>query len=547
MQLFKLNQLSLKQVLQYSVFSFLSLIFAIVIGIQFEKASLMGDGPRINFTGRQRMLTERMNHLAFSYAMHRKAGNQEKAASALHSFEKTRQVFENSLSVLLDGGVLNLENGQSQKIKAAPRGEIRKSLEEGKALWEGVRPSLKVLTSESTSLEAQWKAIERLEPVFAMIKGKMNRATKLTQDSSQASLQLFALIVWLGLAFGLVLSLFISKFFKAKILAPLHQIRLFTETVAGGDVSQQLSLEGVSPKTELGQLASAVNAMGQSLKQLLSEVKGTSNELASAAGEISSTSETMFRTVEQQVQTTYQVRSAFGEIVQAINEVAINSSEAAGSANQAGESAQQGGQVVSQTIQGMHTIRDTVVDSSQAVERLGDHSQKIGKVIEVINDIAEQTNLLALNATIEAARAGEHGRGFAVVADEVRQLAERTTDATTEIANAIQTMQKETESVVNKMQTGTQVVETGVQQAVDAEQALRGIVGSTDEVASKIETIAAAAEEQSATVNEISNHVEGMNEGAELSKEGAKEVLSAAARLTQRAETLNSLVSRFRT
>jgi len=546
-QLFKLNQLSLKQVLQYSVFSFLSLIFAIVIGIQFEKASLMGDGPRINFTGRQRMLTERMNHLAFSYAMHRKAGNQEKAASALHSFEKTRQVFENSLSVLLDGGVLNLENGQSQKIKAAPRGEIRKSLEEGKALWEGVRPSLKVLTSESTSLEAQWKAIERLEPVFAMIKGKMNRATKLTQDSSQASLQLFALIVWLGLAFGLVLSLFISKFFKAKILAPLHQIRLFTETVAGGDVSQQLSLEGVSPKTELGQLASAVNAMGQSLKQLLSEVKGTSNELASAAGEISSTSETMFRTVEQQVQTTYQVRSAFGEIVQAINEVAINSSEAAGSANQAGESAQQGGQVVSQTIQGMHTIRDTVVDSSQAVERLGDHSQKIGKVIEVINDIAEQTNLLALNATIEAARAGEHGRGFAVVADEVRQLAERTTDATTEIANAIQTMQKETESVVNKMQTGTQVVETGVQQAVDAEQALRGIVGSTDEVASKIETIAAAAEEQSATVNEISNHVEGMNEGAELSKEGAKEVLSAAARLTQRAETLNSLVSRFRT
>jgi methyl-accepting chemotaxis protein len=546
-QFSKLNQLSLKQVLQFSVISFLVLIAAMVVGVQIEKGNLLGAGPRINYTGRQRMLSERMDHFAFSFAFHRAQKEKEAAGKALKSLQATRKVFGDTLEVLIAGGVLKLKGGGSQSIERAPQGKMRDSLEEGAKLWRGLKPALNTLISETASMQQKKEALDTLEPTLGKIKTEMSRATMLAQEESEAALQLFALIVWAGLVAGILLSLFLTKFFKAKILAPLHEIRLFTEQVAGGDVSQGLELDGVSENTELGQLSSAVNGMGQSLKELLSEVQSTSNELAAATEQISATSENMFRSVDQQVQTTQQVKVTFGEMVQAINEVAMNSSEAAGSANQAGESAQQGGKVVSGTIQGMHTIRDTVVDSSQAVERLGEHSQKIGKVIEVINDIAEQTNLLALNATIEAARAGEHGRGFAVVADEVRQLAERTTDATTEIADAIQTMQSETESVVFKMQEGTQVVESGVQQAVDAEKALVGIVGSTDLVASKIETIAAAAEEQSATVNEISNHVEGISEGAEISKRGAEEVMTAAARLTKRAETLSTLVGHFKT
>ncbi len=543
----KLDQLSLKQVLQFAVLSFLVLITAMVVGIQIEKGSLLGAGPRINYTGRQRMLSERMNHFAYSYAFYHEAGNEKEAEAALHQLQSTMKTFGDSLAVLLGGGTIKKEEGEVQSFSSAPTGEVRKHLEEGAKLWKGLQATLISLMAPGATASSRQGALDTLEPALSKIKGEMDQATMVTQKDSEATLQFFALVVWAGLVAGVLLALFLSKFFKAKILGPLHEIRLFTEKVAGGDVSQGLELDGISEHTELGQLVSAVNAMGQSLKELLTEVQGTSNELTAAAEEISATSQNMFRSVEQQVQTTHQVKVTFGEMVQAINEVAMNSSEAAGSANQAGESAQQGGQVVSGTIQGMHTIRDTVVASSQAVERLGEHSQKIGKVIEVINDIAEQTNLLALNATIEAARAGEHGRGFAVVADEVRQLAERTTDATTEIADAIQSMQSETESVVEKMQEGTQVVESGVQQAVDAEMALRGIVGSTDEVASKIETIAAAAEEQSATVNEISNHVDGISEGAETSKAGAEEVLTSAARLTKRAETLNALVGQFRT
>ncbi len=547
MAFFQLSQLSLKQVLRYSVMSFLVLITAMVVGIQWEKNILLGGFPRINLTGRQRMLAERMDHYAFAYAFYRKEGQSEKAEEALRAFGEAKQVFENTLKTLLEGGSLSLKNGETQSLDPAPQGAMRESLEKGMEMWAGMQGALQSLLADNSSEEGKKQALQQIEGVLDAIKGEMNKATVLAQEDSTATLQNFALVVWLGLAMGIALALFISRFFKNKILAPLHEIRLFTEKVAGGDVSQSLELPGVSEKTELGQLVAAVNGMGSSLKDLLREVQGTSKELFAAAEQISSSSETMFRSVDNQVQSTNQVKVAFSEIVQAINEVAMNSSEAAQSANQAGESAQQGGQVVSGTIQGMHTIRDTVVDSSQSVERLGEHSQKIGKVIEVINDIAEQTNLLALNATIEAARAGEHGRGFAVVADEVRQLAERTTDATTEIADAIQSMQNETQSVVQKMQEGTQVVEGGVQQAVEAEKALVGIVGSTDQVASKIETIAAAAEEQSATVNEISNHVEGISEGAEISRTGAQEVLSATGRLTQRAEALNSLVGRFRT
>jgi methyl-accepting chemotaxis protein len=547
LQLPKLDQLSLKQVLQFSMMSFLFLLTAMVLGVKWQESSLLGAGPRINYTGRQRMLTERMNHFAFSYALHQLAGEEAKVQKDLAGLQKTRKAFGDSLDALIHGGTLSLAKGGSQKIDAVRSEKIEKPLKEGLKIWKEIQAALGKLISPSSKLETREEALGFLEPQLSRLKGYMNQATLISQKEAEASLHFFVIVVWAGLFIGVLLSFFLKGFFRRKILLPLQEIRRFTEQVASGDVSQELEVPGCADCTELGQLVVAVNGMSTSLKELLADVKNTSCDLAEAAEEITATSGNMFEAVEQQVRVTHQVKAAFGEMVHAISEVAHNSSEAAGSATQAGESAQQGGQVVSGTIQGMHTIRDTVVDSAQAVERLGEHSQTIGKVIEVINDIAEQTNLLALNATIEAARAGEHGRGFAVVADEVRQLAERTTDATTEIADAIQSMQNETVSVVKKMQDGTAIVESGVHQAVDAEKALQQIVGSTDIVASKIEAIAAAAEEQSATVNEISSHVDGISEGADVSKAGAEEVVTAATRLSQRAESLNTIVGHFRT
>ncbi len=526
--------------------SFLVLLTFMVLGIQWQERALLGAGPRINYTGRQRMLTERMNHFAFSFALHQAEGKKTQAQKDLAALQKTRELFGNSLEVLARGGELQLPGGKQQRIEPAHSETIAKPLGEGLAVWKELQESLDLLVSSSKPEERE-EALGVAESMLARLKGLMNQATLASQKEAQASLHFFTRIVWAGLLLGIVLSFLLKGFFQKRILKPLSEIQRFTEKVAGGDVSQELWVRGCEENTELGQLVKSVNAMSASLKSLLKDVKDTSLDLSNAAEEISTTSGRMFEAVEQQVRMTNQVHSAFGEIVHAIHEVAENSSEAAGSATQAGESAQKGGQVVSGTIHGMHTIRDTVVDSARAVERLGEHSQTIGKVIEVINDIAEQTNLLALNATIEAARAGEHGRGFAVVADEVRQLAERTTDATTEIAEAIQSMQNETVSVVQKMQDGTEIVESGVRQAGDAEQALQQIVGSTDLVASKIETIAAAAEEQSATVNEISSHVEGISQGAETSKRGAEDVVSAAALLRRRAQSLSDLVTHFRT
>ncbi len=527
--------------------SFLVLLTSMVLGIKWQEGALIGAGPRINYTGRQRMLTERMNHFAFSLAFHQARGESEKVQKDLEGLKKTRKTFGEALDVLVGGGEIVLPKGKKQKIDTQYGQGVKKALREGLAVWSDTQPLLDIVVNPSSGLEMKGRALVQLEPKLTKLKQLMNKATYASQEEAQASLHFFAEVVWGGLLLGLALSFFLRGFFKRKILEPLKEIQSFTEKVAAGDVSQELSIQGCDRGTELGQLVQAVNSMGNSLKGLLADVKNTSCELAGAAKEITTTSNRMFQAVEKQAQTTQRVKAAFGEMVHAIDNVASNASEAAGNANQAGKSAKEGGQVVSGTIRGMHNIRDTVVESAGAVKGLGEHSQTIGMVIEVIQDIAEQTNLLALNATIEAARAGENGRGFAVVADEVRQLAERTADATTEIAGAIQSMQNEMDGVVRTMEDGTQTVESGVRQAVDAEQALQEIVGSTDLVAEKIKTIAAATEEQSATVNEISTHVERINEGAEISKSGAEDVLSAAALLSKRADSLNALVANFRT
>ncbi|MFU8829990.1 MAG: methyl-accepting chemotaxis protein, partial [Phycisphaerales bacterium] len=184
--------------------------------------------------------------------------------------------------------------------------------------------------------------------------------------------------------------------------------------------------------------------------------------------------------------------------------------------------------------------------TARAVDSLGDRSQKIGEVVDVINEIAEQTNLLALNAAIEAARAGEHGRGFAVVADEVRKLADRTTKATQEIGESIRAIQSETSEAVKRMSDGTEHVRTGVELATQAGSHLQTIVTSSREVARLIESIAAASEQQSVASNEISGSVEQIASLSQQTRESVSQSTQAATDLSCKAEQLQALVAGFK-
>ena len=194
----------------------------------------------------------------------------------------------------------------------------------------------------------------------------------------------------------------------------------------------------------------------------------------------------------------------------------------------------------------MDAIKDAVTSSSASVEELGRRGQQIGQIIEVINDIADQTNLLALNAAIEAARAGEHGRGFAVVADEVRKLADRTTKATEEIGESIRAIQTETDDAVQRMASGTEQVDAGVAKAREAGQSLGRIVSASQSVAQMIQSIAAAAEQQSAASEQISRNVESIASASNQASEGAGQAATAATQLSTKAEQLQALVARFK-
>ncbi len=250
--------------------------------------------------------------------------------------------------------------------------------------------------------------------------------------------------------------------------------------------------------------------------------------------------------IDRQSNQTNQVATAMEEMSATVIEVAKNSQGASDASVQTQEIAVTGGDVVKRAVEGMMVVAETVKDSVVTVEALGKSSDEIGAIISVINDIADQTNLLALNAAIEAARAGEQGRGFAVVADEVRKLAEKTTKATKEIADMIKTIQTDTQGAMSSMHEGTKQVEEGVLLASEAGESLQQIVSSVDRVTDMVRQIATAAEQQSATSEEISNNIAGIAEVAGENSEGVKQVSIATEDLARVAEELKAMVSEFK-
>jgi methyl-accepting chemotaxis protein len=313
------------------------------------------------------------------------------------------------------------------------------------------------------------------------------------------------------------------------------------ERIAANDLTVQ-----VTPKGDKDVLGNAFKTMTTNLTAMIRQVTDNSTLLVSAATEIASSSEQMARGSQEQTGQTAQVSSAVEEMTATIVESSRNAGEAANQAKEAANAARAGNQVVSQTIEGMNRIAQVVQQSANTVQELAKSSDKIGEIISVIDDIADQTNLLALNAAIEAARAGEQGRGFAVVADEVRKLAERTTKATKEITDMIKGIQNDTKGAVASMEQGINEVQHGRELADKAGESLTAIATYSQKVMDMIQQIATAAEEQSAASEEIARSVEGIAKVTKENATGVEQSAAAAEQLNRQAEGLQKMVSRFK-
>jgi methyl-accepting chemotaxis protein len=341
---------------------------------------------------------------------------------------------------------------------------------------------------------------------------------------------------------AIIIPFAIGLIVRSNIISPIKKTVACIEVVASGDLTKRID---VSSNDELGDMAKHFNGFIEKLHDAISQVARSSNDVSRAANTLDNATEQMAAGIEEAAMQVNSVAAASEEMSKTSSEIAQNCVLAARSSDEATASVNIGEEVTHQTITIMNRISNRVKDSADVIKSLGSRSDQIGQIVGLINDVADQTNLLALNAAIEAARAGEHGRGFAVVADEVRKLAERTSHATKEISNTIYAMQAETKKAVSSMEEGVTEVGVGTEEAAKSGEALNEILSQINKVTSEINQIAVASEQETATTNEIASSIQQISE---VMRDTAKQIqgnADSSSQLANLAKDLESLVGQF--
>jgi methyl-accepting chemotaxis protein len=372
----------------------------------------------------------------------------------------------------------------------------------------------------------------------------VNEATDRDNSALQADERLIALMLITSTAFVVLLGGAASWRITKTITTPLRIVVARAKSIADGDLTgTELTAQS---RDEFATLTAAVNKMQSSLTSMLRAVASTAEQVASASEQISAGAARAAENSKLQSDQTHQAATAMHEMSSTVQQVSENSQKAADTSREAAVAARQGGDVVEATLNSMRNIADATAKTASRVTELGQSSQQIGKIIAVIDDIADQTNLLALNAAIEAARAGEQGRGFAVVADEVRKLAERTSKATKEITSMIESVQTETNNAVQAMELGSREVQIGMEKTSKSGAALEEIIRMSERLGDMITQIATAATEQSATTEQINANVEQISSATQEASASAQQTAKACTDLSSLAFDLQNLVSQFK-
>ncbi len=456
--------------------------------------------------------------------------------------EGSMQRFDESLKIALD---------------RAPKGsELRKTIEQVAELWQKNRAQRQQIIQRLQAndfVKARQILSHQAHPVWTQIRILLQKADGLTlkvESGQKVQVQnMLSQAAWWSTLL-LILSILIGGGLTGLaifgLIRRMGRVVLMMDEIAQGEGDLTRRMQVHEHGDELDHLSAAFNRFVERVQRLVGQVAGSTAQLAAAAEELSATSEETSGHVARQQSETEQVATAMNEMSATVQEVARNASDAAQAARAADGEAKQGREVVGSAVRAIDALAAEVEQAADVIQGVEGDSEQIGQVLEVINAISEQTNLLALNAAIEAARAGEQGRGFAVVADEVRTLARRTQDSTEEIRGMIERLQGGAKNAVAVMQTSRDRARSGVEQARDADQSLESITRSVAQISDMNALIATAAEEQTAVAEEINRNVTSISASTQQTAGGAQQTATASEELARLAAQLQELVGQFK-
>ncbi len=452
------------------------------------------------------------------------------------------------------GGLLN--GAPELNIRALDNPNAKQILGDISQQWTALNDPIQKIQDASTNLQTVKDAADSSFTDSQSVLLRAGNVAQLIDDLPTK--RLFPNPWWGAIAAGVALLLLLflgvnlirDQQRRYQVSAELNQrnqeaiLRLLDEmgSLAEGD----LTVKATVTEDITGAIADSVNFAVEALRSLVTTINETAVQVSAAAQETQATAMHLAEAAEHQAQQITSASAAINEMATSIDNVSKNSAESAEVAQRSVQIAAKGAGIVRQTIQGMDSIRDQIQETSKRIKRLGESSQEIGSIVELINDIAEQTNILALNAAIQAASAGEAGRGFAVVADEVQRLAERASGATKRIETLVQTIQSDTNEAVSSMEQTTSEVVSGARLAEDAGLALGEIEKVSNDLAELIQNISAAARQQSAAATNISATMNVIQEITTQTSVGASQTAESIGNLAQLASDLRRSVADFK-
>lgn len=431
----------------------------------------------------------------------------EHVVQVLNKIKTLHKDYENQINDV----IIQLEEGDSLKAQAlAPEVEVKE----------------KIVNHEAEALLVE---LEKF----------IQEASLKAEHEEKNALQILIVMAIISIFIGVALAVFIIN----GLLKSIRSAVTIAETISSGDLTHEVVNNS---NDEMGMLLNALSTMRNNLYNMVTQMNDSSTQLAAASEELAAVSDEANQNIQTQQSEVEQAATAINEMTATIQEVAKNAAETSETAYSTNTSTVEGQNVVKQTVTSISKLASDVENASEVIHQLESHSENIGGVLDVIKNIAEQTNLLALNAAIEAARAGEQGRGFAVVADEVRTLASRTQESTQEIESMIDKLQSGSREAVQVMESSRKQATQSVEQANIAGTALQSITEAVSHISDMNTQIATAAEEQYSVAEEINRNITSVNDLGHRITSGANETTGASEELARLAAGLQSLISQFK-